>query len=86
MVFYLFCNFNPRGQERAFVGPLWRALARIFSVFLRIFCFFSELQPFFIMLETTTGDGKCAHMPIIPKTDSKGIKMTALAAPNQMLC
>ena len=85
MVFCLFCIFNPRGQERAFVGPLWRALARIFSVFLRFFCFFLRSSAFFIMSETTTGGRKRAHIPIIPKTDSKGIKMTALAAPNQML-
>ena len=39
----------------------------------------------YIMFETTSGGQKRAHVSIKEKTDSKGIKMTALAAPNQML-
>ena len=47
--------------------------------------FFPEYHPIYIIFETTTWGRKPAHIPNKEKTDSKGIKMTPLAGPNQVL-
>ena len=80
--FELLTLSDKRGRSWCLSGGRWpeKATKR------KYFWLFSEFQPFYIMPEPTTGGLTRAHMPIKQKTDSKGIKMTPLAAPNQILC